>query len=73
MNSNKLARRSKFIKRDRMAISVAECAQLLGIGRNSAYEAIHRGEIPAIRIGKRYIVPLAALEDLLGRGPAEDD
>jgi excisionase family DNA binding protein len=37
----------------------------LGIGRNQAYEAAHRGEIPSIRIGKRILVPVAALDRLL--------
>jgi len=46
-------------------LSVPEAARLLGIGRNTAYEAIRRGEIPALRIGRRLLVPRAALESLL--------
>ena len=49
----------------RLTITVAEAARLLGIGRNQAYEAARRGELPVIRIGKRLIVPLAALERIL--------
>jgi excisionase family DNA binding protein len=45
--------------------SVPEAAALLGIGRNAAYEAVRNGEIPAIRIGKRWLVPVPALERLL--------
>ena len=45
--------------------TVPEAATLLGIGRNAAYEAVRNGEIPAIRIGKRWLVPVAALERLL--------
>ena len=48
-----------------MTTSVGEAAQLLGIGRNQAYEAASRGEIPTIRIGKRILVPKAALQRLL--------
>ena len=48
-----------------MTYSIDEAAKLLGIGRNHAYEAAKRGEIPAIRIGKRIVVPRAALERLL--------
>ena len=50
----------------RQTLTVEEAGGLLGISRNSAYEAARRGELPAIRIGKRLIVPRAALERLLG-------
>jgi excisionase family DNA binding protein len=52
----------------RVTISVKEAAKLLGIGRNQAYEAAKRGEIPVIRIGKRVLVPVAALERKLRGG-----
>jgi excisionase family DNA binding protein len=44
---------------------VADAAKLLGIGRNQAYEAAQRGEIPCLRIGKRVLVPKAALDRML--------
>jgi excisionase family DNA binding protein len=53
---------------ERLTVTVEEAARLLGIGRNSAYEAVRRGEIPAIRIGKRFVVPKAALERMLSDG-----
>ena len=44
-------------------MSVPEAGQIyLGIGRNSAYEAAHRGDLPVIRIGKLLRVPVAAME-----------
>ena len=49
----------------RRTISITEAAKVLGVGRNQAYEAARRGEIPTIRIGKRLIVPVAALERML--------
>jgi len=49
-------------------ISVPEAGRRLGIGRNSAYEAARNGEIPNIRVGRRVVVPLAALERLLKEG-----
>jgi excisionase family DNA binding protein len=45
--------------------TVEEVARRLRIGRNQAYEAVHRGDIPAIRIGKRWLVPTGALDRLL--------
>jgi excisionase family DNA binding protein len=46
-------------------ISIDEAARLLGIARNSAYDAAARGEIPTIRIGKRILVPRVAFERML--------
>ncbi len=51
--------------------SVDEAAQRLGIGRNSCYDAVRRGDIPSIRIGKRLLVPRIPFERLLnGEGAA---
>jgi excisionase family DNA binding protein len=44
---------------------IEEAARLLGIGRNHAYEAAKRGQIPSIKIGRRLLVPRAALDRLL--------
>ncbi|MBO0706900.1 MAG: helix-turn-helix domain-containing protein [Candidatus Dormibacteraeota bacterium] len=43
-----------------------ETARLLGISNNLAYEAAARGEIPTVKIGRRVLVPKAALQRLLG-------
>lgn len=42
-----------------------DTGKLLGLGRNAVYAAIARGEIPSIRIGKRILVPKAALDRML--------
>lgn len=46
-------------------ITVEQTASLLDIARGSAYRAVERGEIPAVRIGRRILVPLGALADQL--------
>jgi excisionase family DNA binding protein len=56
-----------------LTLSVEETAKALGIGRNQAYEAVHKGEIPAIRVGSRWLVPIRALKRLLDAGTAHDD
>jgi excisionase family DNA binding protein len=38
----------------------------LGTSRGATYDAVARGEIPSIRIGRRVVVPTAALRRLLG-------
>jgi excisionase family DNA binding protein len=50
---------------ERDTYTVPEAAKRVGISRNAAYEAIKRGELPALRIGSRLVVPRAALERLL--------
>ena len=45
--------------------TVEEAAALLRISRGSAYEAVRRGDIPTVRIGRRILVPRVALEALL--------
>lgn len=49
----------------KLGYTVPDVAKMLGIGRNQAYEAVARGEIPSIRIGHRIIVPAAALQRML--------
>jgi excisionase family DNA binding protein len=48
-----------------LTISVPTAGQRLGIGRNAAYAAAERGDIPTIRIGRLLKVPLKALEKML--------
>jgi excisionase family DNA binding protein len=45
--------------------TVDEAARMLRIGRNQAYQAAKVGQIPTIRIGKRLLVPRAALDRML--------
>jgi excisionase family DNA binding protein len=46
----------------RRTMTVPEAAKVLGIGRSNAYAAARNGDIPTIKIGKRLLVPVAALE-----------
>ena len=47
-------------------LSVPEAARIYGISRNTAYEAIKRGEIPSISVGRRVLVPTAKALAQLG-------
>ena len=49
----------------RLVYTVEEAATLLGISRSFAYEAVQNGRIPSMRIGRRILVPKAALERFL--------
>ena len=50
---------------EKVVMTVEEAAEVLKISRPSAYQAVKNGEIPVIRIGRRILVPVAALEKLL--------
>ena len=56
----------------RATYTVEEVASLLGIGRTCAYRALRLGHIPSIRIGKRYVVPRAAIGRWLGSIKSKD-
>lgn len=50
---------------DRLVYDVSEVGKMLGLSRNSTYEAIAKGDIPCIRVGKLIKVPKAAFDRLL--------
>lgn len=43
-----------------------DAGRALGLSRASTYDAVARGQIPAIRVGRRLLVPTAALRRMLG-------
>jgi excisionase family DNA binding protein len=54
----------------RRVVTVEEAAAILRISRGAAYQAAKTKQLPTIRIGRRLLVPLAALERLLGSAAA---
>jgi excisionase family DNA binding protein len=51
-------------------ITLEEVAARLGIGRNQAYEAVQAGKIPALRFGRRWLIPRATFDRMLtGEAP----
>ena len=50
---------------DRITLTVEEAGALLGISRSLSYELIRRGELPSLRLGRRIVVPVKALEALV--------
>jgi excisionase family DNA binding protein len=61
------------ISQERLTMTVEEAATALGISRAFAYEAVTRNEIPHVRIGRRILIPRAALERLLAGGDKSTD
>jgi excisionase family DNA binding protein len=46
-------------------MQVERVSRALHISRAAAYEAVKNGEIPSIRIGRRIVVPTAAVRRML--------
>ena len=56
----------------RLTMTIPEAAKKLGIGRNQGYEAAKSGQIPTIKIAKRLLVPVTALENKLLNASGSD-
>jgi hypothetical protein len=64
------------VKPDRTkTLGVPEAGRIyFGLGKNASYEAAHRGDIPTIKIGRRYRAVVPAIERMLARaGEHEPD
>ena len=56
----------------RLVLSVEEARKLLGLSRGLMYEAVRSGQLPSVRIGRRILIPRAALERLLEQAATRD-
>lgn len=52
-----------------LTLTVSEAARVLGVSRSTAYECVRTGQLRAVRLGRRLVVPRSAIEELLA-GPA---
>jgi excisionase family DNA binding protein len=50
---------------DVKVLTVDEVAQLLRVHRNTVYDCVNDGTIPALRLGRRIVVPRERLEALI--------
>ncbi|MEV0590657.1 helix-turn-helix domain-containing protein [Nonomuraea cavernae] len=55
----------------RPTMTVREAAAVLGVDRGAACAAVHRGELPALRIGRKILIPTAPIRAMLGMLPAD--
>jgi excisionase family DNA binding protein len=44
---------------------VEEAAAVLDVGKRAVYAGIRRGQIPAIRMGRRFLIPQSSLDSML--------
>jgi excisionase family DNA binding protein len=60
-----MTERSRF----RLTYTVEEAAALVGVARSTMYDLVHRGEVPAVRVGRRLFVTAPTIEALTGVVP----
>jgi hypothetical protein len=54
-------------------VSVPQAGTLLGIGRDASYEAVKRGQIPTLTLGRSLRVPVPKLLAMLGITPETNE
>ncbi len=52
-------------------ITIQQAGRLIGLSRSAAYRAANRGQIPSMKSGRRWFVPVRPLADMLGLELAE--
>ena len=52
-------------RQEQVVLTVTEVASQLRIGRAAAYALVHSGQLKAVRINRRILVPSTALQDFL--------
>lgn len=55
----------------RQFVTVQDAAQALAVTNDVIYQAIHEGELPAVRKGTRWVIPIEAFTTLVGQWKAE--
>ncbi len=53
-------------------LTIPELAKILGMSRIAVFKKVKAGEIPAIRVGRNYVIPKKFIDDILGR-PLSDE
>lgn len=62
----------KGARMEKLTLSATETAKLLGISKETTLRLLDFGDIPAIRIGRNWKVPVRSLEEwLIERAKAE--
>lgn len=48
-------------------ITIAQLAKVLGISRIAVYKRVRKGQVPAQKIGRMYVVPKRCIDEILGK------
>jgi len=55
-----------------LAATISEACRLSGLGRSSIYVLLNTGRLKSVRFGKRRLVVLASLRELIATGASLD-
>ena len=58
---------------DRLTLTPSEAAQALGVSRNKIYELVHTNNFPAVRLGKKIVIPAERLQEWLREQSQKSD
>jgi len=61
----------RLLRSEPETYSVPEAGRIVGLGRNSSYEAARRGELPVLHFGRILRVPRVALQRMLEKGSSQ--
>jgi excisionase family DNA binding protein len=56
-----------------LALSVEEAAEALGLGRTKVFELVSGGQLRSIKVGRRRLVPVSALEQFITQRLIEEE
>jgi excisionase family DNA binding protein len=57
-----------MIINDRLTMSVNKTYDYIGIGRTTIYDLINKGQLEAVKIGRRTLITTASIHKLLNQG-----
>ena len=52
---------------DKLALSVSEASNVLGVGRDVVYALLNSGELPSFKVGARRLIPVSGLRRYVER------
>ena len=55
------------VEGQRLAVSIEDAGAMCGIGRTTLYAALNDGTLRSIKVGRRRLIPISALEAWLAR------
>jgi len=53
---------------DKLTVSPRGSTKITGFGVNATYDLLRSGQMPAVQVGKKYFIPIAALHKWLETG-----
>lgn len=57
---------------EKLAFNVGEAAKAMGVGKNTMYALVKQEGFPALKVGKKYVIPVKPFEAWLSKKCLED-